>query len=265
MLRNTFLKTLWDQRRGLLGWSIGIAAIVLLEAALYPSVRDMPNLEDFLASFPEAMLELFDIGAMSTGVGFFNAELFTLLMPILFIIFGISRGARTIAGEEEDRTLDAVLVTPMSTTRLLLEKAAALATSLLVLGVVVLVTTLVGSVVFDMGITLADALPASVALALLGIEFAFLALAVGAATGRRLLAIGVAAVVAVAMYLLYAAGLFVDALEPWQPVSPFGQAFAGGGPLGVGWQAAYLWLAVGAVVVVAIALPIFDRRDIGIH
>ncbi|WP_158441296.1 hypothetical protein [Kribbella steppae] len=47
----------------------------------------------------------------------------------------------------------------------------------------------------------------------------------------------------------------------WAPLSPFHQAFTDG-PLGAGLPAAYLWLLGGAAVLVAIALPALDGRDI---
>jgi hypothetical protein len=49
MLRNVFSKTLWDQRRGILGWSLGIAAVGVLYAAFYPS---MANPDVPVASLP---------------------------------------------------------------------------------------------------------------------------------------------------------------------------------------------------------------------
>jgi len=33
------VKTLRDQRRALIGWAIGMAAVVLLYTSLYPSIR----------------------------------------------------------------------------------------------------------------------------------------------------------------------------------------------------------------------------------
>ena len=58
MFRSVFRKTLYDQRRAFLGWSVGVALLVGLMAAIWPSVRDMPNLDEFVANYPEAMREL---------------------------------------------------------------------------------------------------------------------------------------------------------------------------------------------------------------
>jgi ABC-2 type transport system permease protein len=261
MLLTLLGKALRDQRRALVGWSVGVAALVTLEAALWPSVRGMPGLQEMLANYPEAMRTLFKLEDLATGTGFMNAELFSLMLPLLFLVFSIGRGARAIAGEEEAGTLEVLLVTPVSTTRLALAQGAVLAASLTALGAVLFATTMVTSVLFGLGIQAAQLAWATVAVVALGIEFGWLALAIGAATGRRAWAIAGASVAAVLAYVLYLAGELVSAIEPWQVLSPFQQALAGG-PLGGGARPAFLWLpAVGAAVVAA-ALPLFGRRDI---
>jgi ABC-2 type transport system permease protein len=261
MLGNAFVKALRDQRRSLTGWSIGIVLLVLLEAALWPSIRDMPALDELVAGYPEAMRKLFNLEDFASGTGFMNAELFSAMLPILFIILGIGRGARAVAGEEEAGTLETLLVTPLSTVRFVLQEAAALAVALCVLGAVLYVSLLGSSAVFGLGIGAADLAGATVAMVLLGVEFGWLALAVGAALGRRAVAISVASAAAVGAYVLYLAGELVESVQPWQPLSPFHQALDGG-PLGAGLPAAYGWMPLAAAVAVALSLPIFDRRDI---
>jgi ABC-2 type transport system permease protein len=261
MFRNVFVKTLYDHRRGLFGWSVAIALLVLLECALWPSVRDMPRLQDLYDSFPEELRKFFDLDAMTTGVGFLNAELFTLMLPGLFLVYGIGRGAKAVAGEEEQGTLEPLLVTPVSGARIVLDKAFALAACITTLGLALFASTLVGSLLFDMGISPAQAASGALAMTLLGLEYGELALAVGALSGRRVVAVAVSSVAATAAYVLYAAGLLLTAFEPWQPLSPFHQALTGG-PLGAGLQSGYLWMLGGAAVLVAIALPSLASRDI---
>ncbi|HEX7745568.1 MAG TPA: ABC transporter permease subunit [Micromonosporaceae bacterium] len=264
MLRSVFRKSLRDQRRALVGWSIGIVLLILLEAALWPSIRDMPDLSQFLQSYPESMRKLFNLEDFGTGTGFLNAELFSAMLPILFIVFAIGRGARSVAGEEEAGTLDVLLMTRVSPVRLVLQQAAALATAVFALGTVLFAAVLACSAAFGLGIGAADLAGGALAMVLLGLEFGWLALAVGAATGRRALAIGVASAAAVAAYVLYVAGQLVDAVKPWQPLSPFQQALDGG-PLGAGLPAAYGWMPLAGAVVVALVLPVFNGRDIAAH
>lgn len=264
MLTNVFLKTLRDQRRALVGWSIGLVLLVLLESALWPTVRDMGNLADFVANYPEPMKELFKLDQFGTGSGFLNGELYSLMLPILFLVYGIGRGARSIAGEEEAGTLEVLLMTRVSPAGLVLHRAAALAAGMTGLGVVLFAAVAVCSPVFDLGIPLGQVAVGSVAMVLLGIEFGWLALAVSAVTGRHVVANAVASAAAVAAYVLYAAGGLVEELEVWQGFSPFDQALAGG-PLGGGLLWAFLWMPAAAVVFVAAALPVFDRRDITVR
>src|SRR5581483_8375501 len=138
----------------------------------------------------EAMRKLFDIEAIRTGRGYLNTELFSMMLPSLFVIFGVGRGARLLAGEEEAGLLEAVLTTPVSRRRVLLGKAFALGATIGALG----------GVLFVAGVEMAAA---SLAMVLIGVEHAWLALAVGAATGRRSAAIAAGAVVAVAGYMLF--------------------------------------------------------------
>lgn len=264
MLGNVFLKTLRDLRRALLGWSIGLAVLVGIMAALWPSIEAIPNLDEFLASYPEAMRELFNVEAITTGVGFMNAELYSLLLPALFIVFAVGRGARLVAGEEEAGTLDVLLVTPASRVGTLVHTAAALAVAVSLLGAVLFAATAIASPLVDLQIGVGEAAAGSVAMVLIGLEHGWLALAVGAATGSRPAAIGVASTVAVAGYVLYVMGKFVTAVEPFSPLSPFHQALEGG-PLGAGLQAGYLWLLVGGLAAVAAAAPVFDRRDLAVR
>ncbi|HEY3560606.1 MAG TPA: ABC transporter permease subunit [Kribbella sp.] len=261
MFRGVFLKSLYDARRGLIGWSIAIAALVLLESALWPSIRDMPNLQQLYQSFPEELRKFFDLGAMTTGRGFLNAELFTLLLPALFLVYGIAHGARALAGEEERGTLELLLVTPVSGARIVLDKALALASSVAVLGLALFAATSLGSLIFGLGISAADAAAGALAMTLLGLEFGALALAVGALFGRRTTAIALAAAAATAAYVVYAVGLILARFESWQPYSPVYQAFHDG-PLGAGLQVTYLWLLAGSALLVAVALPSLDGRDI---
>ncbi|GAA1599443.1 MULTISPECIES: ABC transporter permease subunit [Kribbella] len=261
MFRTIYLKSLYDARRGLLGWSIAIAVLVLLESALWPSIRDMPNLQQLYQSLPAELRKFFNLDAMTTGAGFLNAELFTLLLPALFLVYAVGHGARAIAGEEERGTLELLLVTPVSGSRVVVEKALALASSVAVLGLALFAATALGSQIFGLGISVSAAASGALAMTLLGLEFGVLALAVGALTGRRTTAVAVSATAAIAGYVVYAAGLMVPRFASWQPYSPIHQAFHGG-PLGAGLELSYLWLLAGTTLLVALALPALDGRDI---
>lgn len=260
MFGDVFRKTLYDQRRAIIGWGLGVALMVLLMSAIWPSIREGFD-EQLLAAYPEMMQRLFDIEAIVTGAGFLNAELFSILLPALFIAYGIGRGARLVAGEEQDGTLEVVIVSPVSRTQILLHKAAALALGIIALGIVLLAATMLASLVVDMGIPVAHAAIGALSMVLIGIQHGWLALAVGAASGRRVLAVAVSATFAVMGYVLHVIGALVEAVEPWQPASPFTQAIDAG-PISGTVPAGFAWLALSAVAFIAAARLRFDRRDI---
>jgi ABC-2 type transport system permease protein len=262
MLANLFTKTLRDQRRGLLGWSIGTALTVVVMAAIWPSFSKM-DLTSMLAQYPEAIKEAFNVGNMTTGTGYLNAELFSLMLPAIFIIFAVARGARLVAGEEEDGTLDLLATMPVSRREMLVDKAAALAVTVGVLAVVLFVSTWLSALVFQLAIPVLAVLNGTVAMFLIGLEFGLVALALSAATGRRVLATGLSAGLAGASYLIYLIAQLVNGLRPLRVLSPFYQATSDG-PLGSSLPPiAWTMLAVGLVAIV-VSIPLFERRDLDV-
>lgn len=255
-----FAKTMGDLRRGLIGWGIAITILVLAEAALWPSVRNA-GLEQLVKNYPEGLRKLFNLDAMTTGGGFMNAELFSLMLPGLFIGYAIAKAARLVAGEEESGTLDVLLTTPASPTRILLEKACALASGVGVLALVLAALLSLASPIVGLGISVGAALTGSFAIALIAVEHGLIAFAVAAASGRRIEAIAVAGTVAVAGYIWYVAGSFVNALAAYQDWSPFGQALAAG-PLGGGIRPVMFWMPAIGIALAAAGIARFGRRDI---
>ena len=81
------------------------------------------------------------------------------------------------------------------------------------------------------------------------------------AGGRRAVAVGVAVSVAVAGYLLGALAEIVDALEPWQVLSPFDWMDK---PIRHGAGAGAVALAAASAACVLAAIAAFDRRDLGV-
>lgn len=262
MFQNVFLKQMRDERRRLVVWGLATGLIAALMMFVWPSIQEMPDLDRFLAGYPEAMKELFNIDAMTSGAGFLNAELFSFLLPGLFLIFGITRGAALVAGEEEGGRLELVLVTSISRLRFALHKAAALTVSIVILGLVIFVFLWLSGLVVDAGVPVGELAAGMVAVTLLGLEHGLLAMAIGLLTGSKALATGVASGVAVAGYVLYAAGKFVDAVERFDAISPIYHALESG-PVGGGFRPIFVWMPLVGIVVLALALPRFNTRDIG--
>lgn len=253
-------KSLWDQRRSLVWWSLGVAGTVLLMALLWRSIRDVYS-EELFQAYPEEFREAFNIDAMITGAGYLNMEIFSIIVPLVFAVFAVGRGAGMIAGEEQAGTLEPIVVLPVPRWRVLVEKAVALAIGLVVLGAATVAATVVGSAVGDLAIPFWHAVVGALSMVLLGLYAGFLALAVGAATGRRGVAMAVAGLVLVAGYLLHIVGAILEEVEPWRVLSPFTQAIDEGPISGVvPWG--FAALALTALAFLVVAVPLFGRRDI---
>jgi len=55
VLANVFTKTLRDGRRSLLGWTLALAAVALMYASFYPSMRS-PEMEAALEAYPTEII-----------------------------------------------------------------------------------------------------------------------------------------------------------------------------------------------------------------
>jgi ABC-2 type transport system permease protein len=254
-------RTVRDQRRALIGWSLGIAALVFVMALVWPTVRDMKDIQKFLDNYPEALRKLFRLDSYGTGSGYLNSELYSLMVPAIFLVFSIARGARLVAGEEEDGTLDVLVCTAPSRGRVVLEQAGALATVTVVLSAALFAATLVASWAVSMDVAILDLVRGTVAMAVLALEYGFVAFAVGAATGRRGLAIGVSTALAVAAYVLYVLGQLVHGITPWRGFSSFSQALDRG-PVGPTWPPGLLAMIGVAAAATIVGVVVFDRRDL---
>lgn len=267
MLRSIAGKTVFDSRRSMIGWMIGTAAAAGLVIAIYPIIRDTPEILDLLESYPEAMLELFgidDIETYTSPPGFLETQLFSTYVPLIFLIFAIGRGVAVLAGEERDRTLDVLLASPVSRERVILEKAGAIAALITVLGLVVLVVVLSGSLLYDGWPSVANLIAAVISAILMGLTYGLLALAAGAVSGRRGLAMGVASGLAVATYIINGLAPLVEGLDWAVWLSPF-HYYLDHNPLQNGFHVGNAAVLAGlCALFLGIAVWGFRRRDVGV-
>jgi ABC-2 type transport system permease protein len=108
-------ETLRERRRSLAWWTLGLVALVALNVAFYPSVRDSAGISDYGRDLPEAARALFAGGELdiASPAGYLNSQVFALMAPLLLLIFTIGAGASAVAGEEERGTLDLLLAHPL--------------------------------------------------------------------------------------------------------------------------------------------------------
>lgn len=264
MLRSVLLKTLRDQRKSLMWWSIGVSTLMVITILFYPSIADAPEFDDLLSEMPEAIAKLFvgEVSDLTSPEGYINSQLFVLTVPLLLLIFAIARGSGAIAGEEERGTMDLLLSHPLRRWQVVLEKFAAMAVAILTLALVLWLSMIMGALAVGMDISFGQMGEVTLSAALLGLTFGSLALALGCATGNRGLCIGLATALGVAAYFLNALAPVVEVLEPSRKLSPF-YYYMGADPLTNGLNPVHaVVLVVLTVALLAVALVTFERRDL---
>lgn len=252
-----------DQRRSVIAWGIGVGAVVAMYTAFYPSIKaSAADLQAYMDKLPDAIRNIVAAEDYTSPVGYLESEFFNTMGPLVVLIFAIGAGARAIAGEEEAGTLDLLLSAPVRRRHVLATKAAAIVASTLVLAAVAAVAIAVLGPPFDLSVPLGDLLAGCVMLALLGLAFGGVALAIGTATGRRTLANAVAGGLAVLGFIVSAVGPTVDWLRPLRPLSPF-RWYQDPGVLSGGLHSVNVLVLSGiALVTYAIAHLAFERRDL---
>lgn len=258
------LKTIRDQRKALIGWAVGMAALVLLYASFYPSIRsNAASLNKYMESLPEALRNMIgNSGDISSPVGYMRSEIFGTMGPLLLLILAIGAGARAIAGEEEGRTLDLLLANPVRRRTVVLQKFFAMTASTSGVGLVLLVGIAGIGPVFGLHIALVDLAATVVSAIALAVAFGAVALAVGCWRGRRGVAIAASTSLAVVAYLLNILAPSIEGMSRYQVLSPF-YHYIEYDPLRNGFSLFHLSVLITiAAVALALALLGFERRDL---
>jgi ABC-2 type transport system permease protein len=266
MLRDPFFKGLRDLRRSFPWWAVGVAILPIWLCLMYPSVKESSaGIQSYIENLPEAFRNMFvgEGADYASPVGFMDSEIMSFMSPILFMVFAIGLAVRQIAGEEEHGTLSLLLSYPVSRTRLLAQKLGVVFAGVAALTAVHLLSMIAGvAMVDEMDLGMGKMLAGHVYLGLLTMAVAAIAFALGAATGKRGLSIGVATAVGAGSYLVNALAPLSNTLEPLQKVSLF-HYYGGAQPLATGLKPGYVAILLGVTVVSAAAAFVgFARRDV---
>ena len=100
MFRDVWTKTLWDNRRSLLGWAVGLIGVTLVYGAFYPYMAE-PGYADLLDTLPQGLIEAMGWEDFTSAEGYMGAAVFGVLGQVLTVVMAVGLGARMIAGDEE--------------------------------------------------------------------------------------------------------------------------------------------------------------------
>ena len=253
-----------DHRRALAGWCLGVAAYVVVLAAIFPSIEGSPGFSELLESYPEAFKSLFGLAGgvdITTGAGFVDGEFFSLMLPLLAIALAIGSGARTLAGEEESGRLELVFAYPVRRRDAVLAKGAAVGLEVAAFCAAAYIALVLASLAFGLDLPFGRLAGGLLGIGALALLHGWLSLAVGAVWPSRALAIGIPSAFAVGAYLIGGLHGLASWLDPLRFVSSFW--WVGQAPLsnGVEWWHLAVVAAAAVAALVAAGLLI-ERRDL---
>ena len=260
MFRSILSKSLRDYRIPMLAWGLGL---LIFMAAVVATAT--PAVVTAFISFARIVSFLGDPYAMNTPEGYITFRYMATTLPLLLSIWPILAGARLVRGEEERGTMDVLLTTSQSRTRLLLEKVGALAIALLVIAVLFAVGVVAGEAALGGGhLDFVRALIAGLNLCLLAFFFGMVALLLSQLTTGRRAAAGLAGGLLILFVLLNMVGRELNGASV-QYLSPV-YYYNLNRPLLVGFPDQPLAVLVPlclAVLCLVGSVLLFARRDIG--
>ena len=232
--------------------------MIIAVGALFPAVGHTIG----RLNVPTGVANLLGGADYGTITGWFRSEIAVIYAPLVIAALAITAASAATAGEEEDRILALVLAHPIRRSRLLAAKAVAVALIVLAIALAVWVGLVVGVAVGGGGITTAHITALAVQLAFFGFATGAVALALGGGTGRRALAGGGAAAVAILGWLVSSFAPLVGGVAWLKYVTLF-YYYAGEDPLTRGIDVTGLIvLGLVALALTAAAIATFERRDL---
>lgn len=254
-----FRRSIRETWRSLLGWTIGVAGVLLLYLPLYPSIGASDQMKQLIDSLPPQLVDTLGYNQITSGAGYTEATFYGLMGFLLLTIAAVLWGSSLAAAEESGRAeLD--LAHGIGRSQYALETALSVLIRLVWLGLFagIMVWALNGPAELDLDPV--HLVGASAALTGLAFLTAGAALFAGALTGRRSWATGVGAGIAVLAYILQALAKQSSDLEWLSALSPYAWVFRQS-PLvdGVDIGGLVLTWVVGLVLAAASALALRGR------
>ncbi|KDA04764.1 ABC transporter permease [Microbacterium sp. CH12i] len=216
-----FRRSIQESWRGLIGWSIGVAAVLLLYLPLFPTFGADGQLQNIIDALPKQLVETIGYDQISTGAGYAQSTFYGLLGFLLLTIASVLWGSAAIAGAEESGRLELDLAHGIGRMQYAAEAALSVLVRLLWLG------AFAGAIVWGLngpaglGIDPVHIVGASAALVGLTFLSASAALLAGALTGRKAWASGVGAGIAVLGYVFQAVAKQSKNIEWLNVFSPY--------------------------------------------
>jgi ABC-2 type transport system permease protein len=255
-----WIKTASEHQTLLSITAVGLFAMTVIVGPMYNLIEDA--LKTMGDTIPEELMALFGGGDMSTPEGWYQIEMFGLMLPIATIAVATVIGTAAIASEENNNTIGLLLANPLRRSTVVLQKTGTMVLFAAIIGAAAFLGTMAGSLLGNLGLDVWNVTAASTLGTLLGLVFGAIALSLGAATGRTQIAAYGATGLAVVSFVANGFLPLSNSLEGFAKFQPF-YYYLTSDPLNNGMDWTHAGVLTGLIVVfVAAALVLFQRRDL---
>lgn len=259
---NLFAHEVMSRRGAIFGWGVGLALFGIMYIAIYPQMAEYMSVLGAISIYQSMGMNMGSLeGYLASAVVQF--------IPIMLVIYVVISSSSTLAGEEENGTLELMVTMPLARWQIIAMKALALSVATLL----ILIIAALGSVAvfafiktmivtdvssFQLFIAILSSWPLLIAFLMMGLFF-------GAYLPSRRAASMALTIVILVSYFGKILALSLPSLEGLKPLFLFThfdtspEMFAGGIQTG-----GMLILLGVALVFFALAILSFDRRDIGV-
>lgn len=265
MISSVYLKTLYERRAFLAGWTIGFMALTMLMVSFYPAMHQDGTIDALVKNMPKAFEGLIgNLADLNSFPSYLASQLFDIRLPLIAGIMAIILGFGISTAEEESGELRTILALPISRTNLLLQKWLALVTIMLIstvgffAGVYVVAPFIDGAV-----IDITTMLKLVAMTWLLMVAYGTVTFAAGMIFGKKGVANGIGVLVIIGSFILTTFGQAVEWLEPYEKISLLYYFPAVGIVKGTFEVSNVVVLGGLTAVLLLLAIIIFRRRDIG--
>ena len=263
---SVFLKTLRDHRVAILGWGLGIGVLAPIVFAGVTSVLlTSPQAKNELLTLtrnPALRLFAEPVDVLTPG-GYATWRL-SMVLPLV-AIWALLTVSRTLRGEEEHGGLDTLLSVPRSRLRIAAEKLAAVALSLLLIGLLISALAFAGAAAIGVDLAPGRAFLFGLNTSLFALVFGAIALLVSQFTSEARTAAGITGILLGLSFVLTSASRVVSGGEWIGQLSPL-HFFELNKPLVASYAVHWGAMTVMAVLASVLTVPgvvLFTRRDIG--
>lgn len=219
-MRSVYLKTLWDKRFFVIGWTLGFVALAALMSSFFPAMRTS-GLDELVKNMPPAFKGLVgDLALLQHFDTYLASQLFDIRVPLIAGIMAIILGLGLSISEEESGELRTLTASPVSRTSLLVQKWLAMITIISVTAMGFIAGTYLVIPFIDDAIIDTDTMLHLVSMTLMiMILYGTIPFALAFASGRRSFATFMAIFVIIGGFIISTFAQAVDWLKDYERLS----------------------------------------------